>query len=163
MHGVTDSLVVAGVFSNLQEAENASAALRGNGIPSQITNQGILRSDWLIPGSTSGVKLHVRQSDAEPAEEILSLIADGFDLGEIATIDVGPQEDTEVRCRRCGSDEVRRMPRLLVALLVTTIFAGFLVIGEYARWPLIAMLAMAYALLLVMNPLRCGTCGSPKE
>ena len=158
-----DSLVVAGVFSNLQEAENASAALRGNGIPSQITNQGILRSDWLNPKSTSGVKLQVRQADAERAEEILSLIAEGFDLGEIATIDVGPQEDPADKCQRCGSDEIRRTPRLLVAFLITTIFAGFLVIGEYGRWPLFALLGMSYILVFLANRWRCGVCGAPRE
>lgn len=155
--------MVAGLFSNLQEAENASAVLRGNGIPSQISNQGILRSDWLNPRSTSGVKLQVRQSDVERAEEILSLIADGFDLAEIATIDVGPEEGPADRCRRCGSDEIRRMPRLLVALLVTTIFAGFLVIGEVGRWPLFALLGMSYILIFLTNRWRCAECGSPRE
>lgn len=154
-------LKVIARYSFLQEAENARTVLAGEGISSVLTNEGVLRSDWVNPHSSGGIRLEVREGDAERAREILTVVADGFDLGEIATIDVErPPAAPPSACTRCGSDDFRRMPRFRILLLILVVLTGFVAIGGRNLWPVMALSGLAAVVIFgFLGRMRCRACG----
>ncbi len=155
-------LVTAGRFHVLQEAENARAVLQAEGIDSVLTNESLLRSDWVNPESAGGIRVEVRDSDAERAREVLQTVADGFDLGEIATLDAELEPAVPVAaCVECGSIDFHPIPKLRIFLLVAVILGGMAIIGERNFWPLLALILLGFAIIfLFVENWRCRDCGA---
>ncbi len=155
-------LVIAGRFHLLQEAENARAVLLAEGIESILTNESPLRSDWANPEASGRIRVEVRQCDAERASEILNVVADGFDLGEIATLDTEPAPlPPLVACAECGSLDFHRIPKRLIFMLVAVVLGGMAIIGERNFWPLSTLIMLGFAIIfLFVETWRCRDCGA---
>lgn len=154
-------LIVVARFNFLQEAENARAALAGEGVEAVLANQNLLRSDWVDPESRGGIRLEVRECDAERAREILSVLADGFDLGEIATIDAEvPPPPAPAHCARCGSQDFSKIPKVRIFALVVVLLAGAVAIGGREFWPVMTLAILAAIVLsALVGVWRCERCG----
>lgn len=155
-------LVTVGRFHLLQEAENARAVLLAEGIESILTNESPLRSDWSNPESSGRIRVEVRECDVERAGEILNVVADGFDLGEISTLDTEPAPPAPVAaCSECGSLDFHRIPKRLIFLLVAVVLGGMAIIGERNFWPLFALIILGFAIIfLFVETWRCRDCGA---
>lgn len=66
------SLVVVGKFLDLANALPARTMLESAGIQCFLGDDNLIRMDWFISNLLGGVKLLVREEDAEAAQELLS-------------------------------------------------------------------------------------------
>lgn len=77
-YGPGDTPVVLRRYLDMAEAMADRMALDSAGIESYLYDENLVRMDWLISNGIGGMKLVVKQSEAEDAAEIL----DGDSLGE---------------------------------------------------------------------------------
>lgn len=86
-----EPLVTVATFHGLWEAELAKARLEAEGIGSTIPNANLIRLHWGMLPAVGGVRLQVREEDAETATEILAnanrragfgLVSDDEDEGD---------------------------------------------------------------------------------
>jgi hypothetical protein len=76
------------VAANAQIARNI---LEAAGIPAVVTDQEIVAMDWLISNAVGGIKVQVREEDADRAAEVLAdklgdgagLVSDAVDEDEL--------------------------------------------------------------------------------
>ena len=111
-----ERLVTVAAFSQPIEAHLSKTRLESEGIECFITDEFIVTNNWLFSNAVGGVKLNVRESDAQRAFEVLQL-----EPIEIDTVEVGADEP---RCLECSSLKVsyERFSRRLV-------FASWLLLG----------------------------------
>jgi hypothetical protein len=69
--GVRSRLVTIRQFMTLPEALLSKSILDSAGIESFLGDQNIVRLDWFLSNALGGVKLRVREEDAEAAMELL--------------------------------------------------------------------------------------------
>ena len=87
-------------FRDLPEALLAKGSLESAGIECALLDGNMVRMDWFISNFIGGVKLQVRQEDADVAEEILTQpIPENFDVSGIG-------EYAQPRCPQCQSLDV---------------------------------------------------------
>ena len=105
---MTDKLVTIAEFAYgpdpASEAEFARIKLETEGISCFLTGKNFTATYWLLSCADHGVKLQVRQSDAEKALEILGT-AQKTTAEETEQNKLSPEPDI-VKCPRCGSDDV---------------------------------------------------------
>ena len=87
------------------EAEFARIKLEANGIECFLAGRNFVSTYWLLSGADHGVRLQVRESDAERASRILGADA-RTDTGHTHATDVQP-EPINPPCPRCGSQNVQ--------------------------------------------------------
>lgn len=120
----SERLVVIASFDNLSEAELAKARLESGGIQSFLRDDYILRVYPLISKATGGVKLEVREEDAQAAYQILARDKPAID----ALHNQADQAWTEPVCPRCGSPDIQYLQYWRSSLLGLVIrqLIGFL-------------------------------------
>jgi hypothetical protein len=157
-----ERLVLADRYQWLQEAENASAVLRSEGIPSMLSGDAVLRADWLRSGGLGGIDLRVRASDADRADDLLDAVSVGFDEELVAVADPLPEQAAAPdECPRCGSREVRPVPKRAVAVFLTVLTGSLILLGNGEPGALAGLLLCAFAALwLLVDDWRCGGCGT---
>jgi hypothetical protein len=142
------------------DAELAKSALEAAGIEAYLTDDQTVRMDWLAWRALGGIKLRIRQTDWNVAEEILAGIP-AADLGDQPGLPVEDIHDLE-RCENCNSIEITRVPRLKlfvgIAMIIVALDAasGFADSGFMAFF---GILIVAIALTIV-DPWRCRDCGN---
>ena len=82
-----EPLVTVATFHGLWEAELAKARLEADGIGSTIPNANLIRLHWGILPAVGGVRLQVREEDAEAAAAILASAARRAGFGLVADTD----------------------------------------------------------------------------
>jgi hypothetical protein len=82
---VNDELVTLATFDNAIKAELARAALAEAGIESQLGDESLVTNYWLLSEAVGGVKLVIKQSDADRAVAVFKGIEEH--LNEDATVD----------------------------------------------------------------------------
>ena len=87
-----EPLVTVATFHGLWEAELAKARLGAEGIGSTIPNENLIRLHWGMLPAVGGVRLQVREEDAEAATEILANAARRAGFGLVAD---GDEDDGE--------------------------------------------------------------------
>jgi hypothetical protein len=92
--------VVVRHIRDMPEALLSKSVLESAGIECYLGDEGVIRMDWLWSNAVGGLKLWVRQEDAESASELL----DQGTTGDFAVEGVG--EFKQVRCPKCQSLEV---------------------------------------------------------
>jgi hypothetical protein len=98
-------LTTVATFDLAAKAEVAKNVLDDAGIPAVITDAEIVAMDWLISNAVGGIKVQVREEDAERAAEVLDerfgaeagLAAEGLDEDELArqALAAGVPEEVE--------------------------------------------------------------------
>ncbi len=87
------------------EAELARIKLEANGIQCFLAGKNFISMYWLLSGADRGIKLQVRESDAEKALEILGTDTH-IGLNETDDKDMKP-EPINPNCPKCGSNSVK--------------------------------------------------------
>ena len=105
---MSDKLVTIRNFSYgadpASEAELARIKLEANGIQCFLAGKNFISMYWLLSGADRGIKLQVKESDAEKALEILGTDTHiGFDETEDG--DMKP-EPINPSCPKCGSNSI---------------------------------------------------------
>ena len=102
-----DSVVFLESYYEPMAANLARTRLEAAGIPCFLSNENLVAMMPLYSPITGGVRLHVRESDAVAALEILGTVpvppATGPDLASFAADAPDPVAS---RCPRCGSSDV---------------------------------------------------------
>ncbi len=151
-------------FTCVGEAEAARSALDAVGIESRIGDENIISIDWLYSNAVGGVKLLVADEDRDEAAELLATRADDAtdaiadsQVETDETVETGI-EASEMRCPSCGSDDVRRVPRMMLFLALGAIAFG---VGTAINQPGLALAAIAaVGLITAASPShRCRRCG----
>ena len=111
-----DDLVAVATFSTEPEAYLARIRLEEEGIESVVSDGVISSINWLYTQAIGGVKLMVREADAERAQEVLAR-APLAEPVEAEGGDEEPEKPTDAPagpvCLHCGSREISRTRRRL--------------------------------------------------
>ena len=92
--------IMVGRYRDTGEAMIAKSMLDSSGIDSFLSDENLVRLDWFYSNLVGGIKLMVREEDAETAKKLLEEnIPEKFDV-------VGVGEYTQPRCPQCGSLDV---------------------------------------------------------
>lgn len=122
-----------GNYPDLASARLAQSLLAAEGIEALIPDEHLAGLDWQLGTAIQGVRLQVRDEDAEEARDLLAQ----------------PVPAEGDHCPRCGSDvviEARWKNRLKAAALLVPFLAPLVLLV----WPVLA---------LVRPPMRCASCG----
>lgn len=124
-----ERLVTVETFTSPWEAQLARARLEAEGIDSMVADEHVVRLDWAISNAVGGVKLRVREEDAERA--LAALQAD-VALPEIYL--VTDDEASLPRCPGCNSEKLsfERWSRL--AFFGSWLLLGFPLPVPRKRW-----------------------------
>ncbi len=74
---MNDALITIATFDTLPDAHIALGRLRAAGIDAYLADENLVQTDWLYSIAVGGIKLRVREDDAELA--IAELAADYSD------------------------------------------------------------------------------------
>lgn len=156
------------VTNDVFEAELVQAGLGEAGIDALVTDRETVLMDWLLAGALGGVKVVVRESEAEAAVSWIqrrkappsdpSAQAHGMPHGAASPGSPAPAPDDRERppaaCPRCGSEDVMEKPkqRTVWALVALSILTGGVAL----------IIAVLYWWLSKRLPpvLLCSTCGN---
>lgn len=97
--GSEQRLVTIATFSYPTEAYVFKSKLEAAGIWSFVADEGTVTMNWLYSNAIGGVKLKVRETDVEPALEVLAEEPEQIELADEEIED----EEQETRCPRCQS------------------------------------------------------------
>lgn len=94
------NLVMVGRYRDLPNASIAKSILDSAGIDSFLADENIVRMDWFYSNLMGGIKLMVREEDADTAKKILEM-----DVPESFEVEGAGNYEQE-RCPKCGSLDV---------------------------------------------------------
>lgn len=138
----------------LGDATVARNALDAAGIESFIDDANMVGVNWFSAVAVNGVKLRVRNVDALRAGEVLESECQSIEeIGEAHEEIVEPEV-----CGTCGSPEIRKTPRALIALgMAGALIAIGVAVGvsDAAFFGTAAILVFA----LIAGRWRCSECG----
>jgi hypothetical protein len=98
---MSDDLITLWRYRDLPEALIAHSKLKAEGFDCFLADDNIVRFDWFWSNMVGGVRLRVREDDAEPALAVLGQeIPEAFSAGEVG------EEYEQPQCPRCGSRDV---------------------------------------------------------
>ena len=109
------ALFTVATFDTVAEALVVQALLDADGIDVTMLNAGLIGLDWSFSQALGGIRLVVRQPQAERAAVLLRAYRDNA----LTAVDETGAPPPVERCERCGSDDiVIHAPRRRSALLV---------------------------------------------
>ena len=106
-----DSVVFLESYYEPMAANLARTRLEAAGIPCFLSNENLVSMLPLYSPITGGVRLHVRQADAEAALAVLREVPVPLATGpDIASFAADAPDPVAPRCPRCGSSDVAYGP-----------------------------------------------------
>jgi hypothetical protein len=135
------NLVTVATFSYPAEAYLASAKLESEGIQSTVADDYIVTIYWMLSNAIGGVKLQVREEDAETAAEVL----------RTPVQNAGSEFDTEETCPECHSPEIQ-----YETFNLRLIFACWLITDLFIPHP---RPGTGFILPFLKRKWRCKVCG----
>lgn len=110
---MSTSTQVIATYGNPVEANIARTRLEEHGIKCRLDDANILASHPLLGSAVGGVKLIVREEDADAAAEVLAGVVGQEEISLLdAEWDTGEEEDDDrlvasgLSCPKCGSDNI---------------------------------------------------------
>lgn len=129
VHGpMPDPLVTIATFRDLPEALLAQGKLEAGGIESFLADDNVVRMDWFWANAVGGVKLQVREEEAESA---LDLLAEAIPEELPSEMETAYQQP---RCPKCGSLDVRHDRPEQGLRLAVLYLVPLLLPGRRKRW-----------------------------
>jgi len=116
-------LVTVARFQYPFEAQFARGRLEAEDIYCFLADEHTVGIAWIYANAIGGIKLQVREEDAERALEILSEDAEA-NLDELNEEGGEPSEAVE-RCPKCGSTDLEDRPYSLRSAFLTILLLGF--------------------------------------
>jgi hypothetical protein len=135
---------VVGVFWSSPEVQLARIKLESEGLDCQIQNENIIAADFLLAPAVGGIKILVRESDAQRARALLVKSATASRAVPFNS------------CPECGSAHISRP-----WFQAKTVWAGvvaLMLVGSVLLAPL-ALAGFVYYLIM-WRPWRCQACGN---
>jgi hypothetical protein len=121
--------VVVETFTSPWEAQLARARLEAEGIETLVADEHLVRMDWFISRAIGGIKLKVRQEDAERAAEALR------PSDPIPEIDLVTEAEAHCpRCPSCNSDNLTHERWSRLAFFGSCLLFGFPLPVPRNRW-----------------------------
>jgi len=120
---VTEKLKTIANFSEPFEAHLAKARLDSCGIECVLVGENFVATYWFASLADRGIKLQVRESDADRAGEILA--AAPQKTGEDNLVEEAESLPTDLKCPKCGSAEVEYEKFSRKAFFLSILFLGF--------------------------------------
>lgn len=156
-NGDVSAWAIVARYTTVSEAEVAASSLDAAGIDSDLIDEHLVRTDWMLSQALGGVKLVVRASDLEAARQLLDAPifgeAQGMPLPSISS----DADRAHLRCPACGAGQPVPIPRVRIFMLFSAVFMGLgVVVGEPAL-ALTAFVGVAAAVLLLPS-MRCVSC-----
>jgi tetratricopeptide (TPR) repeat protein len=127
---ISRHLVTIATFLYPTEAYIPKGILESEGIWSSVADVYTITANWLYSTAIGGVKLQVRQEDAQRAVEILNSRADG----PIEEEEVQEQQDHAERCPVCGSGNVRYLKYATPLVFLSWLVLDFPLPFMRRRW-----------------------------
>ena len=126
-------VVILERFRDLPSALLAKSVLDSAGIQCFLSDENVIRMDWLWSNALGGIKLQVREEDCSLAAELLKQkLTDSLDMEDIG-------EYTQPRCPGCGSLDISY--------------------GERGRRLAYATIAVGVPLPVERSGWKCNSCG----
>jgi predicted RNA-binding Zn-ribbon protein involved in translation (DUF1610 family) len=98
---MSDDLITLWRYRDLPEALIAHSKLKAEGFDCFLDDENIVRFNWFLSNAIGGVRLRVREDDAEFALTVLGQeIPQGFSTEEVG------EEYEQPQCPKCGSRDV---------------------------------------------------------
>ena len=98
---MADKLITIARFNEPLQAELAKIKLNAEGINCFLAGENFVGTYWLLANAEGGVKLQVKETDAEKALEIIE-----HNQPTEAAEDNLPEETADLRCPKCNSEDV---------------------------------------------------------
>ena len=98
---MADKLITIARFNEPLQAELAKIKLDVEGINCFLAGENFVGTYWLLANAEGGVKLQVKETDAEKALEIIE-----HNQPTEAAEDNLPEETADLRCPKCNSEDV---------------------------------------------------------
>ena len=111
-----NKLVTVATFSRAEEAHVSKGKLQSEGIWSFVADEHIVTTNWLYSIAVGGVKLQVKESDAEKAYQFLQ-----YRQGKVTRY----VEHATENCPKCGSSDVHYATFSLRPLFISWLILGF--------------------------------------
>ncbi|WP_163131514.1 DUF2007 domain-containing protein [Agarivorans sp. Alg241-V36] len=110
--------VVVARYSYPHEAQIAKASLLSANIPCALNDEHTINMQWLYSDAVGGIRLMVKESDAEQAWQILQQDY-STDVEELFP------EQTIMTCPNCGSENIRAFTKGKRSAFLVFLLAGF--------------------------------------
>jgi rubredoxin len=114
-------------FSQPFEAHLAKTRLEAEGVTCVVSDEYLIRVDWLLSNAVGGVKLMVPVWEADHARDILR-------PRPRLVVAAGPESEAEMICPRCHCDDVYYTRYSRRAAGVFMLLLGFLLPWRDRRW-----------------------------
>jgi DNA-directed RNA polymerase subunit M/transcription elongation factor TFIIS len=101
---MTDKLITIANFIEPFQADLARAKLESEGIKCFLAGENFVATYWLLSNADRGIKLQVRESEAEKALEVLSP-EEGAGVQEPSGASAA-SEAADLRCPKCSSENI---------------------------------------------------------
>jgi hypothetical protein len=98
---MSDDLITLWRYRDLPEALIAHSKLKAEGFDCFLADENIVRFDWFLSNMVGGVRLRVREDDAESALAVL-----GQEIPEKFSAEEVGEEYEQPACPKCGSRDV---------------------------------------------------------
>jgi len=137
----SESLVTVATFNYPLEAHLARTKLESEGIEGFVADEHMINANWLYSIAVGGVKLWVKESDAERAARILKSIPSHVPEEAPESIEYADDE----RCPKCNSIDVH--------------YETFHIRRLFFFWFILYLLSLPIILLFFKRKWKCNTCG----
>jgi len=118
-----DKLVTVASFSEPIQAHLASAKLEAEGIEYFIIDENIVGMYWLYSQAVGGVKLQVRERDAEKATQLLQTGSQKQDA--VVEKKESVKQGSDICCPKCGSGDIEYEKYSKTVFYLTILFFKF--------------------------------------
>lgn len=130
-----DAIVTVACFNDEFDANLARIQIEGAGIECFLADTNIVSINWLYANAAHGIKLNVRASDAQQAQQILS---------EKKLMEKEQPDENDLKCPSCGSEDIKLS-------------------GPSKGWAYLSILFFNFPITLRKNTNKCNACGHTWE
>jgi hypothetical protein len=158
---MSDRIVTLARYDRVNDAEVAQNTLSAAGIDCVFAGENIVRLEWLRANTARGIKLQVREEDADEAEAILAQAGLGNFALPNEDNDAEPMAEPPDHCAACGSSDFRRVPKMLIFVGLLAAVAGIgAAIGDILSPAVFLLLISAVMIVLLDDNWRCRECSN---
>ncbi|MFA6185687.1 MAG: hypothetical protein WC770_00540 [Phycisphaerae bacterium] len=130
-----EKIIKIASFNDYTNAEIAKISLESAGIDCFLSGENFVATYWLLASADGGIKLYIKHSDKQQAEEILK--ASAADAGNAQFTD---EEEYDLKCPKCGGTEINY--------------------ERFSRWSaFLSILILRFPITYSIKTYSCQSCG----
>jgi hypothetical protein len=124
-----EKIITIATFNQPEEAQLSQAKLESEGIPSFVADSNFVSANRFYSIAAGGVKLQVRESDAEIALSILNL-----EQAQLSSMIKNETEITDEKCPNCRSTDIQYDTFSLRHIFISILLLGFPLLFFKRNW-----------------------------